>query len=95
MVTPLSVSSASSDSGDEEITGGKLWTGSADGTVFAWADPEGGGMIDEAAGTSYRLEGGRGMCWAVWGGRGDNYFQDELPCTTRRHWNRVARDAAQ
>ncbi|GIL63528.1 hypothetical protein Vafri_17568 [Volvox africanus] len=39
--------------------GGKVWTGSADGTVFCWPDPAGTGQINEAEGKSIKVEGGK------------------------------------
>ncbi len=46
--------------------GGKVWTGSADGTVFCWPDPEGKGQINEAEGKSIKVEGGKGEFRFSW-----------------------------
>ncbi len=51
---------AAAGAGAEGEGGGKVWTGSADGTVFCWPDPGGSGQINEAEGKSIKLEGGKG-----------------------------------
>ncbi|GIL95063.1 hypothetical protein Vretimale_1083, partial [Volvox reticuliferus] len=45
--------------GEDGRGGGKVWTGSADGTVFCWPDPVGTGQISEAEGKSIKVEGGK------------------------------------
>lgn len=50
-----------------EAAAAKLWTGSADGTVFCWADAKGDGMIADGDGKSIKLEGGKVRSLGLWG----------------------------
>lgn len=53
LCTPISAG-GSTDTGI-----GKIWSGSADGTVFMWADESGGGQLDSTKGKFIKMEGGK------------------------------------
>ena len=50
-------------------TGGKVWTGAADGTVYFWSDEDGTGTIEAGKGKSVAVPGNRRKEW-VGGGEG-------------------------
>lgn len=51
------------DGGGKGAKGGggtKVWTGSADGTLFCWPDTAGRGQLKESEGATILVEGGKG-----------------------------------
>ncbi len=65
LVTPLTAparpaSAAAVGGAAAAGSGGKVWTGSADGSVWAWPDAKGTGQMGEAEGKLVKVEGGKG-----------------------------------
>ncbi len=65
-VAAAAAAAGGEDGGAGGGRGGKVWTGSADGTVFCWPDVAGTGQISEAEGKSIKVDGGKGEWRRLW-----------------------------